>query len=309
MAAKNQTQVDRWLKRLKNNRAVAVVIVTSIVLAGAAQFTKSIGDLLDFMSRYGDHRSKSEPQPNTPAAVGAGGRFTADQAAMPREGLSQPGQPIGETEISPRPLIASRSATERVDDGASRPRVNESKTRDGSSDAAKALSGPSPCAGEDGSAAVRAYALALVDPEGLGAFVRQKAELFAVDGAAIRCFQVLASKLRQGTQDNSSALSDLTKLFEVAPEELGRSNYEARPQPSMSAATWERLSKVLPAMAAGDNAPFHASFPEANTIGDITAADPELKKRLSKYVERIIPSLQDLVRDIATSTTIPAEAR
>ena len=132
--AKNQTQVDRWLKRLKNNRVAAAVIVASIAFAGVVQFTRGVGDLLDFMGR----RTASD-----------------DNSQEKSAGLS------------------ARGATAATD--AERFTTGE----------------PSPCVTEGGSAAVRAYALAHVDPDGLALFVRQNANLFAVDGAAVKCLQLL----------------------------------------------------------------------------------------------------------------------
>jgi hypothetical protein len=265
MAAKNQTQVDRWLKRLKNNRVVAVTIVVAIGLAGVAQFTKSIGDLLDFFRRYTNSPGNSQQQ--SALASGKGATVAAE--------------------------------TEQFTAGQA-----------------------SPCAAEGGSAAVRAYALALVDPQGLAMFVRENATLFAADGPAVKCLQLLSSTVRHERIPELSPPRDpQRRTWELAlPPDLLKT-IESLPANQIASGVSEeefladnsaRLSAVLPAVAAGDDTRYRTSFSDARMAAEIAEAaakDPQIQKSRSEAIEEFVPAFGNYVRVVTGATPTPSTTR
>ena len=149
------------------------------------------------------------------------------------------------------------------------------------------------CAGPGGTAAVRAYGLALTRPTELATFVRDNGALFAQNGDAIECYRLLAAALASNTDlAQLEALRDRAEAERETGLEFDRSAYTTD-----LAGTLRELADALPAVTNGNDRPYQATraYESATAYSTLLQRAPGA----SVGIDTLIEADENVLRELA----------
>ena len=153
------------------------------------------------------------------------------------------------------------------------------------------MSDRSPCAGNGGAAAIRAYAMAWSDPESLPKFVKENAMLFAKDGNTTKCLSLLTTHLRIGSISMDKALANFKKQFQdrKPPGVTGESWRDPSTEMWKLADYLQSLTTTLPLVAEGDTSDYYKSaiVTNAQKIWALMQTDPDLQTTMRALTEEL----------------------
>jgi hypothetical protein len=118
-----------------------------------------------------------------------------------------------------------------------------------------------PCAGKGGALAIRAYAMAISDPNSLPEFVQKNSIMFAKDGNTTKCLSILTLQLLKGSASMAEAYKDFNEKFQAnRPSGMAEELWRDPAYDMWALANYlQSLTTTLPLVAEGDVSEYYKS--------------------------------------------------